>query len=223
MGFRDQELLGNLFRAYVLGWKPIILVSCVTHLKIKFPRSLSLSLMSTLWPEHLDRLFHQDGNKVGMESSRENWGSRGRRVGNGGAGQPIAPETHASQFPLYPSWDFCSLALSRSSRNVELAQLTSAPHTWGRIAPSPSTPQHLLLLLATQLTYFVRVGFMFLLLLVKFVSNLFVSSMASWVFDTEWKPSKCSWNRWMVGSMCSKGETPVKPISLRCRRKLHKC
>lgn len=114
-------------KAYSLGWW-LILVSCVTHLKIKFPRERTLSLMTTLWSEHLDHIVHQDGNKVGMESSKAIKVLGQKRMGSG---QPTATETHSGRSPYVTHFGIPKpqvyLLLSGCSRYAEAAQLPPLP------------------------------------------------------------------------------------------------
>lgn len=82
------------------GDDPIILSSCVTHPKRRFPRrevrACPLHPPTRPQPEEHDRPLHPDGNRVGMGSFRENWGPRAEERGTE-AGPPTAAETHPSR------------------------------------------------------------------------------------------------------------------------------
>lgn len=103
-GSREQELLGNLFRSYVMGWWPS---HYFLSLKIKFPR-WKLSCRPTLWPEHLDHVLsrQESGHRIlkGKLKSWDDW-----RVGNG-----CWPDNRNTGSPqtisiCCPSWDPKSL------------------------------------------------------------------------------------------------------------------
>lgn len=66
--FRKQKPLGNIFRVYILGrWTNHTCSLCHSSQdKISQVTNLSLSLMSTLWPEHLNCLIHHGRNRVDM-------------------------------------------------------------------------------------------------------------------------------------------------------------
>lgn len=146
MGFRSRNYWITSLGLMFLGWWPIILfLMLLISREREFP-SLSLSLMATLWPEHLDRPFTRMAKKWRHGILKGKQRSQAWR-------SPMCWAYPAS-FHRLPILRFLQpgmgLVLSRSSLSVELAQLTSplppaAPplNIEAELLLSPSTPQHL--------------------------------------------------------------------------------
>lgn len=66
-----------------------------------------MSLLSSLWREHLACLFHQDGIQGDMESNLKGKLSFQEQKRNGVLASTRNPPRPISM--CYPSWDFCSL------------------------------------------------------------------------------------------------------------------